>query len=63
MVRDQVSRVDGERAAVHFLRKKFDVFGQCEHLHCPHEQRVFSRSHLAEIESVLHGYYHDGTRR
>jgi hypothetical protein len=25
MVRDQVSRVDGERAAVHLLSKKFDI--------------------------------------
>jgi hypothetical protein len=38
MVRDQVRRVYGERAAVHFLRKKFDTFEQCEPLHCQHEQ-------------------------
>jgi hypothetical protein len=40
MVRDQLSRVDGERATVHFLRKKFDIFEQCETLHYRHEQRV-----------------------
>jgi hypothetical protein len=55
--------VDGKRAAVHFLRKKFDIFKQCEPLHCQHEQRVFSRRPLAEIESVLQGYYHNSTRR
>jgi hypothetical protein len=63
MVRDQVSRVDWERAAVHFLRNKFDFFEQCEPLHCQHEQRVFSHNPLVRIESVLQGYYHDSTRR
>jgi hypothetical protein len=63
MVRDQVSRVNGERAAVHFLRKKFDIFEQCEPVHCQYEQRIFSRCPLAGAESVLQGYYHDGTRR
>jgi hypothetical protein len=42
MVRGQMSRMDGERGTVHFLRKKFDIFEQCEPLHCQHEQRVFS---------------------
>jgi hypothetical protein len=63
MVRDQVSRVDGERTAVHFLHTKFDIFEQCEPLHCQHEQRVFSRRPLAGVKSVLQGYYHDSTRR
>jgi hypothetical protein len=63
MVQDQVSRVDRERAAVHFLSKKFDIFEQCEFLHCQHEQRVFSRRPLAGIESVLQGYSRDGTPR
>jgi hypothetical protein len=62
MVRDQVSRVDGERAAVHFLRKRVDIFEQCEPLHCQHEQRVFSRRPLTGIESVLPGHYHNSTR-
>jgi hypothetical protein len=63
MVPDQVSRVDGERAAVHFLRKVFHIFEQCEPLHCQHEQRVFSLRPLAGIESVLQRYYHNNTRR
>jgi hypothetical protein len=63
MVREQVNRVDGERAAVHFLRKKFDIFEKCESLHCQHEQRVFSHRSLARIESIMQGYYHDSTRR
>jgi hypothetical protein len=29
MARDQVSRVDGERAAVRFLCKEFDIFSSC----------------------------------
>jgi hypothetical protein len=63
MVRDQVSRMDGERAAVHFPCRKFDIFDQCEPLHCLHEQRVFSRRLLAGVELVLQGYDHDNTRR
>jgi hypothetical protein len=63
MVRDQVSRVHGERAAVDSFRKKFDTFKQCEPLHCQHEQRVFSRRPLVRVESVLQGYDHDSTRR
>jgi hypothetical protein len=46
-----VNGVDGERAAVHFLRKKFDIFEQCAGLRCQHEQRVFSRRPLAGAES------------
>jgi hypothetical protein len=41
MVQDQMSRVDEEQAAVHFLRKKFDIFEQRESLHYQHEQRIF----------------------
>jgi hypothetical protein len=55
-----VSRLDGERGAVHFLCKKFDVF---EQLHCQHEQRVFSRRPLTGVELVLQGYYRDSTKR
>jgi hypothetical protein len=33
MMRNQVSRVEGERAAVHFLRENLDSFEQCEPLH------------------------------
>jgi hypothetical protein len=63
MVRDDVSRVDGGRAAVHFLRKQFDIFEQCDPWHCQHEQQVFSRRPLAGIKSVLQECYHDSTRR
>jgi hypothetical protein len=55
--------VDGERAVVHFLREKFDIFEQCEPFHCLHEQGILSRRPLAGVESVLPGYYHDSTWR
>jgi hypothetical protein len=51
MVRDHMSRVDGERPAVHFLRKTFDIFEQCEPMYCQREQQIFSRRPLAGVES------------
>jgi hypothetical protein len=52
MMPGQVSRVDGKRATVHFLSRKFDIFDQCEPLHCEHEQGVFSRRSLAGVDSA-----------
>jgi hypothetical protein len=63
MVQDEMNTMDGERAAVYFLRKKFDIFEPCESLHCQHEQRAFTRCQLTGFESVLQGYHHDSIRR
>jgi hypothetical protein len=63
MVRDQVSMVDEGRAAVHFLCKTFNIFEQCEPLHCQHEQRISSHRPLAGVKSALQRYYHDNTGR